>query len=186
MSDTADDWRLGAAAGLPDDAFVGAVERRFGQIYDAVFAADPWVNHDLPIELRARRETPPWRVFLLLTPWMLARLFLPRRSPNLPVPPGWRADERADDGYAVIGPAVQVELCGALQAAHVNYDAELGHYLIQPLVQSMEPYAHAEEVFAAWDAVLTTRQRVMDESRRECVWQRELSRREFLARLRGG
>jgi hypothetical protein len=178
-------WQIGPGANLEEGAFAQRVEARFRQIYQRHFATGEWVNHALPIQVRALRDMAPWRVFLLLTPWMMARLFLPRTDPGLPLAHGWRAADREGADYLVIGPPQRVQVFGEHQPAHLNHDQELGHYLIQPLVQAMEAYADADAVFQAWNEVLATRQRVMDETKRECIWQRELSRREFLARLRG-
>jgi len=179
------EWQLGPLAALGDDALALAIVARFEAIRDAHFAGAEGINPALPVEVRALRRTEDWRVMLLLTPWMLARLFVPARAPGLPVPDAWAAAERAGQPYAVIGPAVKFTLLGAEQPAHLNYDAALGHYLVQPLVQTVWKFDTADAVFAAWNEVIATRQRVMEETRRECPWQRELSRREFFARLAG-
>ena len=42
---------------------------------------DPFLNLHLGIQQRALRRVEDWRVLLLLTPWMLARLLFPDRSP---------------------------------------------------------------------------------------------------------
>ncbi len=180
------DWQLGSLAGLGDDALAKAVVARFQVIDEECFAGDPFANHALDVEVRALRRMEGWCVFLLLTPWMLARLFVPERDPGLAVPADWRASARADAPYVVIGPAVEVSLLGGAQRAHINHDPVIGHYLIQPLVQAMEKFAVADAVFGAWNEVIATRLRVMEQQQRECPWQRELSRREFFGRLAGG
>lgn len=185
MNDQPVPWQLGPAADLGDEALAAAVVERFRAIHEESFAAEPFANHALGIELRALRRLEGWCVCLLLTPWMLARLFLPERQPELPLPAGWAAQSRAAAPYQVIGPALDVALLGGAQKAHLNYDATLGHYLVQPLVQSLEPYADADAVFAAWNDVIAHRQQVMESQQRECPWQRELSRREFFGRLAG-
>lgn len=183
MSDPA--WELGASPRSGDQAVIAAVEDAFGAIYRDWFSAEFLVNHDLPVEVRAFRRSDGWCVFLLLTPWMMARVFLPERDPGLPVPAGWSAAERAAAPFLVIGPLLDFTILGGGQKAHLNYLPELGHFLLQPLVQSMERFASADAVFAAWDEVIKTRDRAMEEQKRECGWQKEVSRREFFARLAG-
>lgn len=178
------EWELGGLAHLSDAALARAVTAHFQAIYRAVFAGEQCVNHALGFEVRApRRMDEGWRVFLLLTPWMLSRVLLPEHDPQLSLPDEWSADARAAAPYAVIGPRVSLSLLGRGQQAHINYDMVLGHYLIQPLVQSMRGYASTEAVFAAWNEVIAARMRTMDEQRRDCLWQGELSRREFLTRF---
>ena len=179
------DWQLSPAANLGDEAMAGVVVARFRAIHDEFLADDAFANHALGIEVRALRRLEGWCVFLLLTPWMLARLFLPERQPGLPLPAGWEAAARAGAPYLVIGPAQEINLLGGPQRAHLNYDAALGHYLVQPLVQALEPYADADAVFAAWDQVIAHRLQVMESQQRECPWQREVSRREFFGRVAG-
>jgi hypothetical protein len=180
------DWRLGPRASQGDAAVVVAVEARFQQIYQACFANEFSCNHELPIQVRAVRQIDAWRVFLLLTPWMLARVFLPQRPPGLPLPSSWTADGRRNQSYVVIGPALDIALTTGTQRAHLNHDVILGHYLIQPLAQAMEKYASADEVFSAWNEVIATRNRVMAEQQRDCPWQKEVSRREWFSRFLGG
>ena len=115
----------------------------------------------------------------------MARVFLPERDPGLSIPTGWSVSERNAAPFLVIGPQVNFTILGGEQKAHLNYLPELGHFLLQPLVQSMEQYDSADAVFAAWDEVIKTRDRVMEEHKRECGWQREVSRREFFARFLG-
>jgi hypothetical protein len=175
------DWRIGPWADMADDQLASTVVARFDALRRRHFAGDLAPNAALGVELRALRRDDGWCIGLLLTPWMLARLLLPERAPQVPLPGGWGAAERNSSPYVVIGPAVDIELFGERRRAHVNHDTELGHYLIQPLIQSITAYADADAVFADWNGVLARRLRVMREQRRECPWQRELSRREFLA-----
>lgn len=183
MHDSA--WSLGALPRGDEPAVIARVCERFGEIYRRYFSGEWLVNHDLPVEIRAFRRSDGWSVFLLLTPWMMARVFLPERDPGLEIPPGWSAAERVAAPFQVIGPLLDFTILGGAQKAHLNYLPELGHFLLQPLVQSMEQYDSADAVFAAWDEVIKTRDRVMEEQKRECGWQKEVSRREFFARLAG-
>jgi hypothetical protein len=178
-------WQLSIAAAGAEADVVRAVEARFRQIHEAVFSDALDCNHALPVQLRALRRVEDWWVFLLLTPWMMSRLFLPRRQPGLPLPPAWMAASRLEQPYVVIGPALELALQSGTQRAHINYDVVLGHYLIQPLAQAMDEYASADQVFSAWNEVIATRDRVMVEQQRDCPWQKEVSRREWFARVLG-
>ena len=168
-----------------DETFSGRVVRAFKDIYAQHFTGDlSLANHDLPIDVRALRHTDPWRIALLLTPWMLARLFSPLRSPNVSLPEAWSAAERSDASYTVIGPPIAFAVLGQRQTAYINYHPQLGHYLIQPLVQSMQRYASAEAVYEAWSDVIRIRDEAIRARQLECQWQTEISRREFFTRLR--
>ena len=177
-------WQLGSSPAGDDQAVIAAVSKSFGEIYTKYFSNELQVNHNLPIEIRAFRRNDGWCVFLLLTPWMMARVFLPERDPGLPIPSGWNAEERFSAPFLVIGPQLEFTMLGEKLKAHLNYLPELGHFLLQPLVLSMEPYESASAVFAAWDEVIKKRDQVMEEQKRECGWQKEISRREFLGFLR--
>jgi hypothetical protein len=143
------------------------------------------VNHDLPILVRALRRVESWRVFLLLTPWMLARVFMPLEMPPVVIPAGWRATERADEPYAVIGPGMQMMVRETTEKAHINYYPRIGHYLLQPLIQSMESFASPTEVFEAWNDVIRIRTENIRKLNRSCHWQEDISRREFFHRGTG-
>lgn len=178
-------WKLGSLPKRDDQAVIAAVGDCFSEVYRKYFSGELLVNHDLPVEARAFRRSDGWCVFLLLTPWMMARVFLPERDPGLRVPSGWSAAERAVAPFLVIGPLLDFSILGGEQKAHLNYLPELGHFLLQPLVQSMERFESADAVFAAWNEVIKTRDRVMEEQKRDCGWQKEVSRREFFSRLAG-
>lgn len=176
-------WVLVDVDGADDQSIAERATRCFEDIYQREFRDEWLVNHDLPVEVRAFRRMEAWSVFLLLTPWMMSRVFLAMHDPGLDVPDEWLAERRETAPYVVIGPAVSFTLLGQTQQAHLNHDSQLGHYLIQPLVQSMERFESQDAVFAAWDEVIQTRNRIMDEQKRECGWQKEVSRREFFARM---
>ncbi len=176
-------WQTSALA-ASDDAHVSAgVRSCFERLYRERFEDDWQVNHALPVDVRAFRRSEGWCVFLLLTPWMMARVFLPEHDPGLALPAGWSAAERAAAPFVVIGPTLTVTMLGGEQKAHLNHLPELGHFLLQPLVQSMQAYASADAVFEAWNEVITARVRTMEKMQRECRWQREVSRREFFSGL---
>lgn len=158
------------------------------ELYQRYFADDLLLNHALSIETRFYRRSEEWGVCLLLTPWMLARLFLTNTAPEIELPPGWGAEERAAEerahgDYLVIGPAVTFPLFETPLKAHLNYHPRLGHYLVQPLIQGMQNFASADEAFAAWKEVIARRDRHILERNANCPWQKEVSRREFFTSL---
>lgn len=176
-------WEMPLAA-VDDAAFSGQVKSVFSEIYVRWFSEELMlVNHALPIQVRAIRRIDSWRVFLLLTPWMLTRVLAPVRQPAVPLPQGWSRAERRDAPYAVIGPPVSIPILGTTDRAHINYDPRLGHHLLQPLVQSMERFASANAVYAAWNQVIQTRDENIRKFNKECLWQQDVSRREFFSRL---
>ncbi|MFA7096430.1 MAG: [NiFe]-hydrogenase assembly chaperone HybE [Gammaproteobacteria bacterium] len=152
-------------------------------MYRRHFATELLVNHALPIELRAVRQVEGWALGLLLTPWMLARLLVTNQVPEIVLPDGWSAAERLGADPVVIGPAVRLSLLQTELKAHLNFAPRLGHYLLQPLIQRMQDFACADEVFGAWKEVIARRDRFMAERNADCVLQREISRREFFAAL---
>jgi hypothetical protein len=176
-------WQCWPPACAEDQAFAEAVASLHLRLYHAYFAADPLVNPALGVQVRALRRLEHWRLLLVLTPWMLARILVPDRDPGISLPPGWSGPEREDAPHAVLGPLVRVELLGQGQQAHLNYAPGLGHYLLMPLVLNMEPYASPEEVLDAWDQVIRVRDANMAKFQRDCPWQREISRRELFRPL---
>jgi len=151
-------------------------------LYKQYFRGELGVNDRLPIQVRAYRAINSWHVCLVLTPWMLARHCIPMKDPRLAIPATWSAEARKDRAYVVIGPRLELQLLGSFQQAYLNFDPTLGHYLLQPLVQSMDRYTSADEVFHAWDTVIKIRDENIRKAQKDCPWQREISRRELLAR----
>ena len=125
------------------------------------------------------RRIDTWRVLLLLTPWMLARLLFPDAPPRLAVPPGWSARERRDAPYLVLGPSLSFDLLRQPQQAHLNYHPRLGHYLLQPICLDLAPYENADAIFTALNQVIRIRDENMEQARRDCPLQKEISRREL-------
>ena len=109
---------------------------------------------------------------------------MPERQPMIPLPVDWQAKERLQAPMLVIGPAISLPILGGKEKAHLNYHTKLGHYLIQPLIQSMAQFNTSQSAFDAWNEVITTRNRVIETQQRRCDWQQEVSRREFFAKLR--
>ncbi len=166
-----------------DSTVVGEVLNTYQEIYQRCFAAALTVNHRLPIEVRAYRHYRDWRISLLLTPWHLARLMIPEAAPAVNLPSEWSAQARAGADYAVIGPAMPLAILSSRERAHLNYQPRLGHYFVQPLIQSMQRFSTPEEVFQEWGGVIALRDRNIALRRQHCEWQSEVSRRELFARL---
>lgn len=177
-------WCLCSEELTEDQALSAAVVAVHERILTETLAGDPMLNLALPIEVRALRRVEDWRVLLLLTPWMLARLLFPDRPPSLALPEGWSAAERADAEYLVLGPRLNFALFGQSQQAHLGYHDRLGHYLMQPLCLNMETYRDADAVFERWSEVIRVRDENMEAARRDCPMQKEISRRELFRRLR--
>ena len=181
MTDPA--WQTCPREWADDQALGQAVLDAHEVILREQLAGDPMLNGVLGIQLRALRRIEGWRVLLLLTPWMLARLLVPDEPPGLRIPAGWSADARRDADYMVLGPNLSFELLGQPQRAHLNYHPRLGHYLLQPICLNMGPYRNAEAVFEEWNQVIRTRDENMEKANRDCPLQKEVSRREFFRRF---
>ncbi|MCB1858991.1 MAG: [NiFe]-hydrogenase assembly chaperone HybE [Gammaproteobacteria bacterium] len=164
-----------------DGALIAAFLEEFQRTYQASFEGASEVNHQLPIITHAFRQLGEWRVFLLLTPWMLARVFVPNRDPGVSVPAEWRASVRQGRPYRVIGPGCDLDLLSGRQRAHLNFAPRIGHYLIHPLILSMLEFQTAEQVFAAWNRVIVTRNDNIKRLGRTNPQQEEISRREFFS-----
>lgn len=166
--------------GLEDDArLVAAVREVHETLFRDCFASDPLVNSGLGVQSRAFRRLDEWRMLVMLTPWMLARLLFPLRAPDLTIPDGWASWERRGREYQVLGPATEVRLLDQPLKVHLNYHERLGHYLLHPLCLNMQGYRGAEEVFEAWNQVIRIRDANMERLERDCPLQQEISRREL-------
>jgi len=172
-------WRTCPETLSDKQAFLTTLEDLHRQVYERELAQDPLLNHSLGIQLRAYRRLNNWRLTLALTPWMLGRILVPDADPGLEVPEEWRAERRTGAPYQVLGPGVSFQLSATSQQAHLNYHPDLGHYLLQPLALNMAEYDSAEAVFEAWNQVIRVRDENMEKRRKECSWQKEISRREF-------
>jgi hypothetical protein len=152
------------------------------QIHNRYFAADPMVNRTLGFHLHGYRQVGDWRIILALTPWMLSRLWFASTPPDIEIPDGWRAEQRADADYQLLGPAIDLPEKLGGSKAHLNYHPTLGHYLLQPIALNMEHYGSAREVFEDWNHVIQVRDEALKQLEKECGWQREISRRELFTR----
>jgi hypothetical protein len=169
------EWTLADPQLADDEALASLVVHVHRELLRGPMASEVGINPALEIQARAFRCIEGWRVMLLLTPWMLARL----QIPDVPLPDGWNAAERDGAPYQVLGPALQLELLGKLQSAHLSYHPGLGHYLLQPICLDMLPYSTADAVFEEWNRVIHVRDENMEKARRNCPMQREISRREL-------
>ncbi|MCP5442501.1 MAG: [NiFe]-hydrogenase assembly chaperone HybE [Chromatiaceae bacterium] len=174
-------WQPVPAELESDKALQAAVVEEHRRICIQYFADDLSANHALPILTHAFRRLDEYRVFLLLTPWMLARLFVPDSDPGLQIPPEWHAEARIGRDYQVIGPAFEIPLLTGKQRAHLNYSAAIGHYLLHPLIFSMLNFNTPEEAFAAWNRIIETRNRNIEKMQKRNPLQEEISRREFFS-----
>lgn len=167
---------------IDDESLITCVTEAFTRLYRIYFIHELLVNHHFPIEIRAFRHTDIWRIFLLLTPWTLARVFVPEQPPKIELPFGWTAAERIYAPITMIGPTVSIEILGGIERAHVCYHPVLGHYLMQPLIQSMETFATPEDAFRAWNEMISCPH--SEHPCKKCEWQQDVSRRESFAPLR--
>ena len=156
------------------------VEDVFQEILQRHFSHEPGVNLNLPVETRAYREIEGWRVFLLLTPWMLARLLFPAADAGLSLPGGWQPGNR----FQLLGPMVHFTLLESRHKAHLHHHPRLGTFLIQPLILNMQPFDGPETVYRAWNQVIQTRDRNRRRLQVHSPWHEAVSRREFFTRLK--
>lgn len=177
-------WQLLPESLQEDLRFQLALLVAHREIYDQQFAQDPMANFSLGFHLHGYRRTESWRIVLILTPWMLSRLLFPEQPPQIEIPEGWSAEERTTASYQLLGPSVDLDWQGGRLKAHLNYHETLGHYLLQPIALHMQNYASPEAAFQDWNEVIQTRDENMQRMQRECPWQQEVSRREFLGGLR--
>ncbi|MCB1751149.1 MAG: [NiFe]-hydrogenase assembly chaperone HybE [Gammaproteobacteria bacterium] len=179
MKQDENDWQTAADELRNDTLLQAAVVDEHRRIYSRYFLHDPAANHVLPVMTHAFRRLEQWRVFLLLTPWMLSRLFIPDGAPGWRIPPDWQAHNRRDRDYQVIGPTFELPLLTGKQRAHLNYSPAIGHYLLHPLILSMLNFSCAEEAFTAWNRVIETRNRNIEKLQKRNPLQQEITRREF-------
>ena len=133
-------------------------------------------NPCLPVKIYSLRRLDIWRVLLVLTPWMLTYLLIPDRNPGLELP------DKPVGNHEVhlLGPMIEFTVFGNQYKAHLNFDPQLGHYLVQPLILGMERYANAEAVFTAWKKTLTKRLAMHRNRKNFCKQHKHVSRRDIL------
>jgi len=141
------------------------IKQAFSHVYSDDFAnAMMGVNHLLSVEVRGWHEKAGWGMGIILTPWMLAKIYLPLTDASVTqlIPEDWQATARQKQSYVVIGPLQPLIIDGQTHTTHLNYHPELGHYWLQPLVQNMARYSDNESAFAAWGEVLAFRKAYRD------------------------
>ncbi|MBF0160539.1 MAG: [NiFe]-hydrogenase assembly chaperone HybE [Magnetococcales bacterium] len=175
-------WQL---CPLDDQALLASSVEIYASLYQQLLQRGDWDNQlipsynpVIPIVTHSFRHREGWRIFLLLTPWMLTRLLLPMRDPGLSLP-----NQQQKDTLMLLGPLLEVDLLGQRQKAHLQYHPLLGHYLIQPLIQSLHKYSDADAVLSAWSTIVDTRDTLIRQHDRHCKWQQDVSRREMFSGL---
>ncbi|MES9899697.1 MAG: [NiFe]-hydrogenase assembly chaperone HybE [Sedimenticola sp.] len=178
-------WQLAPDELKDDDALLSAVVEEHRLIYERYFRDEPEISHQMPITTHMFRRLGEWRVFLVLTPWMLARVFVPDNPPDIELPTSWGAEARQGLAYTVMGPTFKLDLLTGTQKAHLNYSSGFGHYLLHPLILSMNDYETPSEVFMAWNGVIESRNENLKKMQRKNQQQNEITRREFFSGVQG-
>lgn len=176
-------WQSCAAPLRDDQALCEAILTVYQDLYQHYFTNLPTINPRLPIELNAFRRIDQWRVFLLLTPWMLVRLWVPEGATGFAVPQGWSAEERDNASYTLLGPVFKLIVLDSQQKVHLAYYRQIGHYFIQPLILSLTAYDSAGAVYHAWRQVIQARIEKLKRLKKTSQWQSEVSRRELFSKL---
>lgn len=148
------------------------------RIYYQHFAQDPMSNPALGFHLHDFRRNGSWRSVLMLTPWMLSRLLFAETPPPIEIPEDWRGEQRGEDDYRLTGPVIDLPPLTRGVTTHLNYHPTLGHYLLQPLVLDMQPYASACEVLQAHHDTTPTRAGLYHEAATSCDHRQVASRAE--------
>ena len=177
-------WELAQAVSAPErfDRLLAVMQR----IGDSELAGRSYVNSAVGYEWRGLTVGEDWAEAYVLTPWMLARTYLPLTAPGVSLPAEWEARVRSEQPFQLIGPAMDVVVGEDLLRLHLQWLSGYGHLLLQPLVQNLPRFAGAADVWAVWGDVLAARDRGREE-RLETLRQRDagLDRREFLRRMIG-
>jgi hypothetical protein len=175
---------------LPQGA---SAQERFDQLLavfrytgDVELAGRSYMNPAVGYGWRGLSERDDWADGYVLTPWMLARVYLPLTRPAIDLPADWEAQARTGQPFQLIGPAMDVAVGEELHRLHLQWLQGYGHLLFLPLVQNLSRFADADEVWAVWDGVLAARDRNREE-RLAALQQRDaaIDRREFLRRMSG-
>lgn len=176
-------WQSCAAPLRDDQALRQAVLAAYQDLYQHYFVNLPTINPRLPIEIRAFRRIDQWRVFLLLTPWMLIRAWVPKGNTGFAIPREWSAAERESASYTLLGSVFKLTVLNSQQKVHLAFDCQIGHYLLQSRILSLTPYDSANAVYDAWRQIFQTRNEKLIRQKKASKWQLEISRREFFTKL---
>jgi hypothetical protein len=149
----------------------------FSNVYSEDFAnALMGVNHHLKTEVRGWQIKPHWAQAGLLTPWMLAIVYMPldqQAFDGLICPDDWATPLPADRPYQVIGPLMTLQIGDKAYPAHLNFHSQLGHYWLRPLVQNMARYSNNDQAFDAWAEVLAFRKAIREQKQAQAAAQAE-------------
>ncbi len=137
-------------------------------------------NPSLSTCTRAFREVDGWKMFLLLTPWRLVRILIP--PPDHEEMAQW-LEQANPSSASALGLLVRLNVQGSPRKVHIQFDERLGLHFMEPLVMNMSGYCNNEELFAAHERVIVTRDSIMKKTGRSCTTQTEISRRELFSPL---
>jgi hypothetical protein len=178
-------WQLLPEELVDDARFKQTLIDVHREIYDEHFQDEPQINISLGFHLHAYRRTSGWRVVVILTPWMMSRLLFPEQNPQIVIPEGWSGEERYGTDYQALGPSLRLGWSGNYMQSHLNFHAQLGHYLLQPILMNMKHYHTPSQAFEAWRRAIGARSRRTLDRLHNCPWQEELSDRNFLQKKKG-
>jgi hypothetical protein len=168
-------WQLLPKALADDTKFKQALINVHRDIYDEFFEDNPLINSSLGFHLHDYQRTSGWRVVLILTPWMMSRLLFPENNPHIVIPDGWSGEERCSTDYQVLGPSLRLGWSGNYMQSHLNFHAQLGHYLIQPILMNMQNYKTPQAALAAWNAIIRRRDAKINRRQLSCPCQEEFT-----------
>lgn len=164
---------------IQPDGKLHELEKVFADWQQSCFAKSLNVHPEISVEIRDVQKVEDWYLAYLLTPIALYYLAIPRKVPDISLPEGWSAATRRNYPCTGLGPALSLKIPGVLGQAHLQYLPEIGHFLLQPLVQNLRRYPDATAIFAAWRDVIDHRHktRALMQEKQQC------DRRDFLRRL---
>lgn len=143
------------------------ITQAFATLYSDDFAnAMMGINHSLTTEVRGWHEKADWGMGVLLTPWMLTKVYVPLKTAvldDIATPESWTTDERLNQPYVVIGDLMPLTIDEQTHQTYINHHPDIGHYWLQPLVQNMARYSDNDAAFAAWGEVLAFRKAYRDQ-----------------------
>ena len=182
-------WEIPVPGAAPEVRFQALLDalRRIGQtqLADADFV-QPAIGYDC----RGLHTADEWDIGYVITPWMLAHVFLPRRPPPPPsaaLPAQWHAKARKDKPFQLLGPALDFVVGEEMPSLHIQWIAGFGHFMFQPLILKLSRYPDAEAVWKAQSDVLAARERAGRERLAQMKRQdAQIDRRAFLRRMLGG
>lgn len=165
---------------------IAGLQRIGKQFDDKVF-----YNKSIAYEWRMGAVNSSWMQGLMLTPWMLMEVFLPRCRPAIQLPENWSEQICKARSFIMMGPGIKVDVGEERRVLHLQWVETIGHFLMLPLVQNLKRFENAHQVWQAWDQVLESRSEATQirlsalqhttNSASDQKAQFALSRREFLS-----